>query len=203
LRLYELLEGRSNPEKNPKISAVDVIRQYRGNPNIFVTFTDLNKVGIRPMSEVNDGAQTPAGIYTYPIGYVASFYHPTELPYAGSKKFCSIIEITTGAKILDLSSVSDRETSSIVERVIQFSRERGIDFRAPDRGTSSNGYYIWDELVLPLCNVGKYNISLHNKIFRYCGYDASIRYSWHNIRCRTSTDGYSKPKNNKISKNSY
>lgn len=59
-----LNEKRSWGEANPKISAYQVIKQYKDNPNIFITFSNVEKLGLYPLAE--DGG-TPLGIYAFPL----------------------------------------------------------------------------------------------------------------------------------------
>ena len=64
LELYQrLIEARQNPLQNPKISVIDQLRKYKDDPNIFISFTDIPKVGIRPSYHYN----TPMGVYFYPL----------------------------------------------------------------------------------------------------------------------------------------
>ncbi len=58
-----LCELRSNPDRNPRVGILDVLRQYKDRSDVFVTFTAINKLGINPQSRYN----TPLGIYSYPV----------------------------------------------------------------------------------------------------------------------------------------
>ena len=58
-----IIEARKNPSQNPKISAYEALLKYKDDPNIYISFTELPKIGIYPLSEYN----TPIGIYTYPL----------------------------------------------------------------------------------------------------------------------------------------
>jgi len=67
------LEARKNSNVNVKKSINDNLYDYyikspelHGKKNAFVSFTELEKLGINPQSEYN----TPLGIYAYPIEYV-------------------------------------------------------------------------------------------------------------------------------------
>ena len=65
MKSYKLFlsEKRSNPDKNPKLSAYDYLEQYKDDPDVYISFTDISKIGINPRSDFN----TPNGIYTYPL----------------------------------------------------------------------------------------------------------------------------------------
>jgi hypothetical protein len=71
------IAARKNPTQNKKISAVDYLRQWKNDPNAYISFTEINKIGINPKSKYN----TPLGIYTYPLATVWVEY---DLDYASS-----------------------------------------------------------------------------------------------------------------------
>ena len=59
----DILEARRNPELNPKIGPYTQLKKYTDDPSIFISFTEIDKIGINPQSNYN----TPIGIYTYPL----------------------------------------------------------------------------------------------------------------------------------------
>lgn len=90
MKLYEILpvfEARAKPELNPQISAVDQLRQYKDDPNIFISFTNINKIGIYPLA--SDG-ETPIGIYAFPLRKCWSAYNVDE--HRDFREFPSIIK---------------------------------------------------------------------------------------------------------------
>ena len=58
-----LTERRSHPELNPHISAWDYLEQYKNDSDVYISFTEIDKIGINPLSYFN----TPLGIYCYPL----------------------------------------------------------------------------------------------------------------------------------------
>jgi len=62
MKFKELYEARKNPEMNPKISAYDALKKYENDPNIFIHFSKVNKLGINPKTE----SYMPKGIFAYP-----------------------------------------------------------------------------------------------------------------------------------------
>jgi len=91
-----LSEARRNPNDNPRVSVYDKLKQYKDRDDIYITFTDINKVGIKPMSDFN----TPNGIYTYPLKEIWEEYNidnntdiGSEVPFAGDRKFIQIIQL--------------------------------------------------------------------------------------------------------------
>ena len=63
MRYHEIHEARRNPDQNPKHTVYDQIKDYLNEPNAFVSFTAIDKLGINPSSRY----QTPIGIYSYPL----------------------------------------------------------------------------------------------------------------------------------------
>jgi hypothetical protein len=92
--LAYLSEARSHPELNPKVSAYEQIKQYSKMDDIYITFTDIEKVGINPQSKYN----TPNGIYTYPLKEVWKKYPIDQmkslkvLPFAAEKPFINVLK---------------------------------------------------------------------------------------------------------------
>ena len=65
MKLLDLFEARRNPSQNPKLSAVEFIRQYKDNPHAYLHLAPILKVGIYPKS--SDGHDSPIGIYAFRI----------------------------------------------------------------------------------------------------------------------------------------
>ena len=63
LDVLPLFEARKFPTLNPKLSAYDQLKQYKDDPSIYISFTEINKIGINPVSKWD----TPLGIYCYPL----------------------------------------------------------------------------------------------------------------------------------------
>ena len=60
--------ARKNAGMNKKSDAFNYIKQKYGNrDNLYITFTDISKVGIRPLPLAKD---TPVGVYTFPLSYL-------------------------------------------------------------------------------------------------------------------------------------
>jgi len=88
---FMLFEKRRNPDQNPKISAYEYLKKYSKDPDIYVTFSDIKKVGINPKS----GFNTPIGIYAYPLKEI---WKPIErskdaktVPFAGDRPYIFIL----------------------------------------------------------------------------------------------------------------
>ena len=59
----DILEARRNPKLNPKIGPYTKLKQYIHDPQVYISFTRIDMIGINPTSEFD----TPLGIYVYPL----------------------------------------------------------------------------------------------------------------------------------------
>jgi hypothetical protein len=113
--IRQLIEVRKNPEQNPKVSVNSYILDrlkttndsVGGTPNLFVSFTSIDKLGINPTSQY----KTPIGIYSYPADYVRTQVGPynqmDRLPFAGNSEFANIFKVK--GNIIDLKNMADTE----------------------------------------------------------------------------------------------
>lgn len=67
---FNFEEARRNPEMNPHIGAWDYVDKYKDDEDVYISFTEIDKIGINPRSKYN----TPVGIYTYPLKEFAEKY---------------------------------------------------------------------------------------------------------------------------------
>ncbi|MDX8383313.1 MAG: hypothetical protein R8M45_04470 [Ghiorsea sp.] len=95
-------EARSHSASNPKISAYDALEGYKDDPDIYISFTDVDKIGINPNSTYN----TPIGIYTYPLKEIwKGFNHKSrrvDVPFAQYSEHIWIIKPRGGKFVKDL-----------------------------------------------------------------------------------------------------
>jgi hypothetical protein len=91
---FILLEARKNPQKNKKITAYEYLKPYSKNDDIYITFTELKKVGINPKSDFN----TPNGVYTYPLKETWEEYNVEQnkslkhYPFASNRPYITILK---------------------------------------------------------------------------------------------------------------
>lgn len=188
--VISLLSARRNPSQNPKIPLVSILEEYSkrsDSDNYFVTFTEIEKVGVNPKSTFN----TPLGIYSYPISYAYKLISQgREIPYAGDRPFASILEAKKSANPL----VADKYTSadfskdlkkieSIYNRVKTKNKNfykflksaKELSYR-PDKEV----FVLWNltRLLSRLASKkkGGDNVVLWNKILRELGYDYVVDY---------------------------
>lgn len=143
MRLDEL---RSNPDKNPKVSALKALERYEGRDDVFISFTELEKLGINPGSTY----ETPIGIYAYPLSAVLSGRTADEwempdaifadtmdhhVPFAGSKPFIHVFTVKNRAGIVwDMKAYKAADLDRDIKALRTF--VEGVDVKArTDRPT--------------------------------------------------------------------
>ena len=138
-----LQEARKNPELNPKISVNQEIISHLDNAkklsgtavkNSFVSFTQIDKLGINPSSKYD----TPLGIYSYPAEYVEKQTGKDKpmstLPFAGSSPFANIFSVR--GNIVDLNNLSNRDLQQYYEKLSNFYAE----FKGFKKGTGQKEF---------------------------------------------------------------
>ena len=110
LRYYEIAEARRNPEKNPKIGVLDDLKQYANDPNIFISFVEINKIGVNPQSIYN----TPNGLYTYPLKKLFNKTKNTktnrlDVPFQSKTPGVYVLRVKNPENILDLEKYTEAD----------------------------------------------------------------------------------------------
>ena len=112
MKILEIIqEARKNPRLNPKTSINQILvdrlnatqDEIAGVKNLFVSFTEIDKLGINPQSKYN----TPLGIYSYPAQYVyntVNLNNPMKyLPFAGESPYVNIFSVK--GNIIDINNM--------------------------------------------------------------------------------------------------
>jgi len=82
-RYIPLKELRSHPDKNPYISVWDYAVEYMNDPDVYISFTSIDKIGINPRSKYS----TPVGIYCYPFEEFMERYVIKKVPNLDSIEY--------------------------------------------------------------------------------------------------------------------
>jgi hypothetical protein len=136
MHIKEIVEARKNPELNPKESVNKQLKDLydattdtipgSNIKNLFVSFTDLDKLGINPTSKYN----TPIGIYAYPAEYVLKKIGEKDstekLPFAGDKPWVNIFRAT--GNVVDLDTID----SDTVSQYLKTLKDTFVDKKIPD-----------------------------------------------------------------------
>lgn len=131
MKIKELiLELRSNPKDNPKLTVFEVINDamskttdtIAGVKNVFVSFGDEEKLGINPKYNYH----TPVGIYSYSAEYVLDEtvngrYAIDNLPFGGSKKYANVFN--GSGNIIDLDTIGDGEVNEYYKKIINYANQ--------------------------------------------------------------------------------
>lgn len=101
------------PEKE-----LEKLYQSKDRDKYFITYTELEKVGINP----NNKYGTPTGIYTYPLKYLFKNYnkfnsHKLDQEFASDSEFINILKLNTN-KILD-NTASESDYKRVCAKIKQ------------------------------------------------------------------------------------
>lgn len=133
IRRDRLNEARSNPKLNPKISINQALAQAVEQttdmvagivPNAFVSFTELEKLGINPQSGFES---TPVGIYAYPAVYVlqelGEEVQAGGLPFAGDQPFANTFKVQ--GNIINIATLKSSEAKQYVQSLHDYVAKHG------------------------------------------------------------------------------
>lgn len=140
-RSYPIFEKRRNSQVNRKTDALDELKKYAGQNDVFVTFMDdlgvkSHEMKLRTQTAYMGGIQskkgahnvrgaklginpqsgynTPLGVYAYPIDYVIS--ENGKVPFAGDRHYMYVFRAS--GNILDLATYSQSDLSRDIERIL-------------------------------------------------------------------------------------
>jgi hypothetical protein len=111
-----LIELRSHPELNPRIGVKESLSKYKDDPNIYITFTSQEKVGIKP----DFGFDTPLGIYTYPLKLSWKYYNLDKksvynaFPFAYNRPFVYVLKADS---ITDMEKYSEQDWNRDLDKL--------------------------------------------------------------------------------------
>lgn len=95
----KLTERRSHPELNVKIPILQQLEKYSKDENYFVSFTDLEKIGINP----NNRFSTPIGVYAYNLKDLWPDWVAGDSFFGDDRKYVNLIKLDTD-RFLNLSN---------------------------------------------------------------------------------------------------
>ena len=86
---------------------VDALRPYADQDDVFVSFSDIPKLGINPRTEYN----TPAGIYSYPLRQMWPSIKSNTIPYAGERQYALVLQPRSSDGIVNVATYTSGEFS--------------------------------------------------------------------------------------------
>ena len=92
---------------------VTLLRPYAesNDPNLYITFSDIMKLGINPKYEYD----TPTGIYAYPLTAMWDKIVSNTVPFAGDRKYVHLF--SAGGKIVDVSDYTAADMKQDLEKL--------------------------------------------------------------------------------------
>jgi hypothetical protein len=113
-----MLEKRSHD--TPKLGIVEALSKYKNDPDIYISYTDVEKLGINPIF----GYNTPLGIYFYPLKEMWNDVINNSIPFAGERKWVWVVR---AKDLLDLDKYSEKNlTEDIIKLTVEF-KPKGIE----------------------------------------------------------------------------
>lgn len=194
MRANEFLdELRRNPEQNVRVSGwdqfVNIYNQYAqtgDTSNLYISLTELEKLGVNPMSE----HETPNGIYAYPADYVIKTKSFEKLPYANEQPWVNVFTAKPDANIVRIDTMTKEQAQGYLQKLINSYPERADEIKelikaAPKNAFADDG---WDDvpgrkklkkvpgaqLWYVTFELSEWNMNLWNKLFRSMGIDGAL-----------------------------
>jgi hypothetical protein len=175
-----IIEKRSHPELNKKMSVVDQLNQYSNQSNIFVTFTEVPKVGINPGYNYN----TPLGIYFYPIKNAIEYidYNKAD-QFAVRRDYINVCKLKVDVD-LQKYTLSDlkRDLKKLREKYVDISSENWsvIEVYVENHKTYTPGKCLWSTTSNLAYYLGHRNNRISHtewhKLLLFLGYNIIVDY---------------------------
>lgn len=142
MKLYNISEARRNPDHpaQQKQSSYEHMKKYSDDDSIFVSYTQIDKLGINPRSSYN----TPIGIYTYPLKIVFKKYiEPTKnvrrVPFAGRQPYIQVAKLDSNVKILSIPNYNKSDFEKDLDKLYQWVEDKKLNLYKP---RSDFDYYV-------------------------------------------------------------
>lgn len=127
MKLNELLvlEKRRNPAlpAQTKRAGIEELLKYEGRDDIFISYTDVDKIGINPQSEY----YTPIGIYAYPLANVLpelkERMDSKRVPFAGRRPFIWVLQ----ANPVSLQDYDSGDFDRDLGKLVDYMKKLGFD----------------------------------------------------------------------------
>lgn len=155
LEYHMIQEARKNPEMNPKVPAIKIIQQcaeeapnpweqYTGDvSNCFVSFTQLDKLGINPTSHYD----TPNGLYSYSAKSFENKNVSSDVPFAGLKPFINIFKAKNPDKVIVLNMMGNKQFQDLCDKTREYyvstKIKKGLEKVRKTQLSQSDHDYVW------------------------------------------------------------
>lgn len=180
-----LTEKRSHPELNKKNSVLDTLEKYKDDPSYFVSFTNIEKVGINPVNKFS----TPIGVYSYNLKDLWNDWKAGDYFFGKDRPYVNLIKVDTD-KVLNVDSykLKKKDLNFLKNKYEQYNKSKTSfsDFLKNIKSNNSKdtlykvkspGSLIWkatEELSKMIKNSDTNNTVVWNSLIRDMGYDAIV-----------------------------
>lgn len=130
MKVQEIFEARRNPHLNPKSDIVaDFYYLYhKYKDDLYLSFTQLNKIGVNPNSRFD----TPSGVYAYPAWFVKETleeqneYNISLMPFAGDTSRYAQFLCARGRR-LELKHYDDGDLDDDIDKLCEYFFNTSLD----------------------------------------------------------------------------
>lgn len=149
------------------VSSTEYAQMYEGQQDVFISFTDIEKIGINPNSKYN----TPIGIYTYPLKWVLEQVPENEssnklgnfVPFAGSKRNIYFVRYNGNRRWLHDDNYGRKDFNKDVEELYDYFIDTVFDSKM-DSKTIIMGWERIHKLIPKNTAMEKENLMLYPKL---------------------------------------
>lgn len=99
-------------EASTRVKVIDRLHAYADDPDVFISFANVEKLGINPQSEWYD----PFAIYAYPIGQIMEQLEQHMYPWAATRPVAYLIRAE--GNMVELGDYTDADLDMAIERII-------------------------------------------------------------------------------------
>lgn len=116
------IENLIEAQRFYSVEGLTKLKKYAGKPNIFISYRDINKLGINPDNRYN----TPYGIYAYPLDeYLDKMRSSMDVPYAGKHPYIHVFTVKpefSDRFIVDVYNYSSSDYDRDFKKLEQFAK---------------------------------------------------------------------------------
>jgi len=118
---FYILDEERNKHQDAYLPIKDKIAKYKDDDDIYISFTEIDKLGINPNTRYN----TPAGIYTYPVKAAwKPYFSEWEIPFQGEVEYVQVLRHTRSGKYIeDISNLGQREFKDNLDKLEKFFKD--------------------------------------------------------------------------------
>lgn len=107
--LNYILEARGGG--TPKVSAIEVLSKYKDDPDVYISYTSLEKLGINPQYDYG----TPLAIYFYPLKGIWRYVINDTVPFAGERAWIWVVRTKS---LLDLDTYTQAKLWQDIQKLL-------------------------------------------------------------------------------------